>query len=463
MRNLQKPALYYGIGLAASIALLAAAELIWLPAPLRTGSGMQWIEMIDRLYYAVALVPLCWTAGAIVGIAGQRRGRLPGERVRIVRAGQALPLLLRCAITLLGFAGTYMALFATDELVLTIGVIAAAMPLLALDMLVCGKRKRSLAVLLGSAALYAALLCPTGYLVTYPGMTLDMNRYARVEGGVGGGTVNGVLVFDRPAVPADWLYARLLPQYAFVKRPEDEPPLTETYTQVVMMKTDANAVAAAVAMEKAGVGSGIASIGVRVVAVVKGMPADGRLQAGDIIEQLDGYSVKSTEELADYMTGSVKPGQIVDVTVRRAGSPVQVTLEAAAADDQSGRPVFGVSVQTELRLDIPRDVDYKRYMAHIGGPSHGAMLTLALVDQLTPGGVTFGNEVAGTGTIEADGSIGLIGGIKQKAYAVSRTGADVFFVPAALEADARSAAPDLNIVPAKTIDDVLAWLAQHRK
>ncbi|WP_028610289.1 PDZ domain-containing protein [Paenibacillus harenae] len=458
---MRKPTWYYTIGLAVAIACVAASELIWLPAPWRTDSGMQWIEMIDRLFYAVALVPLCWTAGAVLGWRKQQYGNRFPETER--RFGSLLLQALRAIIAALGLIGTCMVLFEQAKLFWTIGIIAAAAPLAVMDMLFSEAPKRSVPVTLAAVLLLLSLLCPTGYLVIYPGMTLDLNRYAHMEGGAGGGAVNGVLVFERPAVPADWLYASLFPLYSFEKIPENEPPLAESYTQVVMMKTDANAVAAAVALQKAGIGEGITENGVRVIAVMKDMPADQRLHAGDIIEKLNGRDVRSVEDMTAYMAESVKPGQSVDVTVRRAGSMAQVTVRTEAAADQPERPVFGISVQTELHMDIPRAIDYQRYMAHIGGPSHGAMLTLAFIDQLTPGGVTYGNITAGTGTIEADGSIGLIGGIKQKAYAVSRTDADVFFVPAALEQAARSAAPLLNIVPVQTIDDVLLWLAQHKK
>ncbi|WP_169082091.1 PDZ domain-containing protein [Paenibacillus sp. PL91] len=475
-----KPARYYLFGLALAVACLVAAELIWLPAPIRTGSGMQWIEMIDRLFNLLALVPLSWAFGALLGMRQQRR-----------RLGFFLLLqLLRLGIAVLGVIGACFVLFVPEKLFQLLIVIGAAAPLVFADMLLSealervsaaklpqegelpsNERRRRLtllwmpkrgaAALLITIVLLVALLCPTGYRVMYPGMTLNMNRYAHVEGGKQGGTINGVLVFDRPAVPADWLFARLLPLYSFEKIPADEPPLAESYAQVVLMKTDANSVAAAVAMQKAGIGKGITADGVRVIAIVKDSPADQRLRAGDIIDRLNGQAVRSIADMTAYMANTVKPGETVAVTLQRDGKSVEVEVNTKASEDDPNRPIFGISVQTELLLDIPRSIDYKRFMAHIGGPSHGAMLTLALIDQLTPGGVTHGIQVAGTGTIEADGSIGLIGGIRQKAYAISRTDADVFFVPEALEEEARSGAPDLNIVPVKTIDDVLGWLAQH--
>lgn len=473
---MDKPVRYYIVGLFIAFFYLIAAELVWLPAPLTTGSGLQWIEMIDYLFYGLSLVPLSWAAGALL------RLWRPWEKERALKAA-LLPL--RCAIALLGVSGAYIVLLQTGRLVWILVIIAAAACLVYADMLLSesaaggaeaasapdGSKERprrlrlpvrSGSVLLLTIALLVFFLYPTGYRVTYPGLTLNLNRYAHAEGGGSGGVVNGVLVFERPAAAADWLLGMWLPWYEFRKIPEGEPPLSESYAQVVAMKYDANGIAAAVAMNKAGVGGGVTADGVRIVAIVKDSPADQRLQAGDVIVKLNGREVKSVEELAAYMERSVKPGETVAVTVRRGGEVTVSEVPAAESADSPERPVFGISVQTELQLDIPRAVDYKRWMAHIGGPSHGAMLTLALIDQLTPGGVTNGLKVAGTGTIGADGSIGQIGGIRQKAYAVSRIGADVFFVPAGLEQEARKAAPKLNVVPVGTIDDVLSWLAQRQ-
>jgi PDZ domain-containing protein len=161
------------------------------------------------------------------------------------------------------------------------------------------------------------------------------------------------------------------------------------------------------------------------------------------------------------MESDIRAGDSVKVSVRRGAEKLAVAVTAAASEDKPGRSVFGISIQPEVELDTPRTVAYNEYMAHVGGPSHGAMLTLAMIDQLTPGGVTKGLRIAGTGTIEADGSIGMVGGVPQKAYAVSRTEADVFFVPLEGEEAAKTAAPELRIVAVSHIDDVLDWLQEH--
>ncbi len=492
-----KSGLCYFTGFLICIVYLLASELIWVPAPLLAGSGMHWIEMIDWLFYGLALAPLSWACGAWGRLRLSLRGAAKsGERVGLAGLGgwhKAL-LLLRLALALAGVAGAFVIFFMPERLELALIAVAGAAILAMFDLLATetmqrgstqalssqsqlpvteGKRTRpgrflawfprkSAVALLLLAGVLLVLLYPTGYRVTYPGMTLGMNRYAHAEGGQGGGYIDGVLVFERPAVPIDMLLGKFLSIYDFEKIPEGEPPFTETYAQVAAMKTDANQLAEAVAMGKAGLGTGITTEGVRIAAIVKDSPADGRLQAGDVIVKLNDQPVAAIADLTQYMERNVKPGDSVSITVRRDGENVTIDVQAIASQDNQERPVFGISVQNELHLDIPKHVAYKRYMAHIGGPSHGAMLTLAIIDQLTPGGVTNGWRVAGTGTIEPDGTIGRIGGIRQKAYAVSRTDANVFFVPASQVDEAQTGAPELRIVGVETIDDVLTWLAGHR-
>ncbi|MCU6707576.1 PDZ domain-containing protein [Paenibacillus sp. J5C_2022] len=450
---------YYYAGMAGAIAVIAAAQLIWLPAPLETAGGMQWIEMIDWLLLTIAFIPLMWGIGAYVRTRAK-------ESPRWLNA-------LRMLLAVLAFGTACYIVIAPGRFLEQIVLLVILCILQLTEMIVSETReggrhrvpRRSIAVLLAFAMLLAVLLWPTGYRVTYPGMTVNMQRYAHVEGGEEGSVVDGVLVFERPAVAADWLYAKLFPLYRFERIPDNEPPLTETFAEVVAMKRSANDVAAAIAMEKAGIGKGVVPEGVRIVAVTKGSPAEGRLRAGDVIVGLDGKPVQRMEELAAYMLEAVKPGQIVYIDVVRSGTREEAievpTVEAV--DDGGKRAVMGISIEPDVRLDKPREMTYESYIAHLGGPSHGAMLTLAIYEQLTGDSVSQGLRVAGTGTIEYDGSIGMVGGIPQKAYAVSRTGADVFFVPSAGAEAARNAAPDLNVVAVDTFDEVLDWLEQYGK
>jgi PDZ domain-containing protein len=96
---------------------------------------------------------------------------------------------------------------------------------------------------------------------------------------------------------------------------------------------------------------------------------------------------------------------------------------------------------------------------NVGGPSAGMMHALAIIDTLTPGELTGGNVIAGTGTIEYDGSVGSIGGIRQKVVAAEAAGASVILVPAGNYEEALTAERDsIDIVPIANLEEAIAYL-----
>ncbi|MWC31182.1 PDZ domain-containing protein [Paenibacillus sp. MMS18-CY102] len=471
MRKQKQAWSWYVAGMLLSIGYIAAAELIWVPDPFRWPGGLTWLETIDGLLYALALIPLIWLVGAWQAWRNERiavRERRRGAR-GVVRL---LPRACAAAGSMLAIV---FVLLAPRNLTINIGLLAIAWLFIILDLFIielggAGRRYRfpfkSAIALAIQLLLLAAFALPTSYNVTYPGLTMNMNHYAQTEGGKDHGQLRGVLVFERRAFPADWLFARMLPIYELNPVPPNEPPLREAYAEVVAMKTEAESVAAAIAMGKLGLGQGAVAEGVTIIAVSAEGAARGVLKAGDIVTGIDGTPVLGIEALNKAMA-AVKPGSTVQVTINRIGQQLSVAAPTSSVENEQDstkkRAVFGISVQTAYRYDIPRNVHFERPLAHIGGPSHGAMLTLTIIDQLTPSGVTHGWRVAGTGTIEPDGSVGPVGGVRQKAYAVNRTDAEVFFVPASEAGEAVLGAPHLNIVPVRTIDDMLSWLKQHAK
>ncbi len=112
-----------------------------------------------------------------------------------------------------------------------------------------------------------------------------------------------------------------------------------------------------------------------------------------------------------------------------------------------------VGVEIGTGYDFPFDVTV-RLDEDIGGPSAGLIFSLGVYDTLTPGSLTGGTDIAGTGTIDPDGSVGPIGGIQQKIVAAADAGAKIFLVPAgncdaALGADVRD--DEIRLVRAATM------------
>ncbi|GGQ57305.1 YlbL family protein [Streptomyces asoensis] len=206
--------------------------------------------------------------------------------------------------------------------------------------------------------------------------------------------------------------------------------------------------------------------------VVKGSPAEGRLHAGDVIKAVDGTAVKEPGDVAKLVTKH-QPGDKVVFRIvpakeqaaaekaRRTATATQdVTITTAASDDSGAkRAIVGISAGTDHTF--PFTIDIK--LADVGGPSAGLMFALGIYDKLTPGSLTGGKFVAGTGTIDDSGKVGPIGGIEMKTVGARSQGAQYFLTPAENCAAAAKDTPSgLRLVKVNTIDDALTALEDIR-
>ena len=180
-------------------------------------------------------------------------------------------------------------------------------------------------------------------------------------------------------------------------------------------------------------------------ATEKGAPADGRLLAGDRIVSVDGTPVRETDEVAAQVRKH-RPGEQVEFVVERSGE--RRTEKIGTITGPDGGPLVGVRMRGEVKFPFQVDIT----VGDVGGPSAGLMFSLAIYDKLTPGALTGGLSVAGTGTITADGKVGAIGGIQQKMIGAREHGATIFLTPAENCQAAREAVPDgLRLVKVETL------------
>ena len=157
-------------------------------------------------------------------------------------------------------------------------------------------------------------------------------------------------------------------------------------------------------------------------------PSDAEVDPADTILEADGKPLASVDDLVAALAGK-KPGDTVELLIDRPGAgEMTVTVELSAAPDDPDRAIVGFQPFDTRVVKLPFEVEIET--GDIGGPSAGLSFTLALIDQLSPGQLTGGRNVAVTGTIDLDGSVGAIGGLAQKVSAVHQNGVDVFLVPA---------------------------------
>jgi PDZ domain-containing protein len=229
--------------------------------------------------------------------------------------------------------------------------------------------------------------------------------------------------------------------------PDRDPKEVEEENSVEMTNSQDDATAAALNELKIPY-----SMAVAVVSTEKGTPADGKLQKGDEINSVDGKAAKDVEAVSEAVKAR-KPGESVVFNVTRGKDKLDVTLPTVAGP--SGHPKVGVSMQAKYKF--PFDVDIN--VGDVGGPSAGLMFSLGILDKLTPGELTGGKKIAGTGTIDPEGQVGPIGGIQQKMVGAKDSGATVFLTPAANCAEAMRAVPDgLRLVRADTLHDAVLAL-----
>jgi PDZ domain-containing protein len=189
-----------------------------------------------------------------------------------------------------------------------------------------------------------------------------------------------------------------------------------------------------------------------VSATVKGTPAYGVLQSGDVITAVDGQPVNCHHDVVT-MIRNRKPGAPVTLTIDRKGVSKTVRL---ATKDISGQAVVGIQLAPP-RYVFPFAV--KINLPDIGGPSAGLMFALGIIDKLSPSNLTGGRFIAGTGEISPAGAVQPIGGIQQKMAGARAAGATIFLTPAGNCSNTTGAVPaGLRLVKVSTLAGAISDL-----
>jgi PDZ domain-containing protein len=204
--------------------------------------------------------------------------------------------------------------------------------------------------------------------------------------------------------------------------------------------------------------------GALVIETVPDSAADGVLLPNDVIIEMDGKEVAFRDDIINDLSDA-EIGELVEMLVERPIDEsidefdvIDVELVLGPHVDDPTRAMVGVLLDNnEPIVEFPVDVGIDSQ--NIGGPSAGMMFTLQIMDQLTDGEITHGERIAGTGTITRDGTVGSIGGVKQKVFGAIDAGVRAVLVPAGNYDDAVAAAGDaIEVVRIETIEDAIAFL-----
>ena len=245
--------------------------------------------------------------------------------------------------------------------------------------------------------------------------------------------------------------------------PDGVTPQELSEISIQNMRTSEN-VAIAVALKNVGYEIESKGDGVAVVGLLEDSPVKDKLKKGDLINSINNTDIYSaTEFISSLRTYSI--GETVSIGLLREIDDVkeQIYIKTTLIEhvEYEGEPMVGFLATTvNERFDFPFEIDIKT--GNVGGPSAGLMMALNVYNNLIPEDITNSKIIAGTGTIEIDGSVGPVGGIKQKIIAAKRAGAELILVPVANFEEAQPFETDKTaIVAVNSFDEALAVISQY--
>jgi len=222
---------------------------------------------------------------------------------------------------------------------------------------------------------------------------------------------------------------------------------------------DSKQTAIALALTTLGEEVDLTGTGAGVSDVSEDLPVAEVLRPGDTVVFADGQDIALADDLVAVIQAR-EPGDVIELVVENtAGDERTVDAELVEREGEPGSPMLGVVIETRdpgVNLPFAISID----TGDVGGPSAGLAMTLAVLDVLTEGELTGGGVVATTGTIRSDGSVGAVGGVKQKTIAAREAGVALFIVPLGEVEEAQANAGEMRIAGVETLDDALAVLEE---
>lgn len=333
----------------------------------------------------------------------------------------------------------------------------------------------SLIVLLG------LIFIPIPYYIEQPGATINLAKLITVNQKVDKqtGSFSLTSVGVQQATPMTALLAKCSSFKEVVSAHELMGKATgEEYNQMqnYYMKSAQNN-AKEQALRLAGMPFQMTYKGVYILSVEKQSSFYGKIQVGDTITGIDGQKFENSQAFMKYVQ-SKKVSEQVEITYLHHNQPA-VAKGALIELPSNKKAGIGISLVDHTEITSDQTIDF--HIENIGGPSAGLMFTLEIYQQLTGKNLRKGQMIAGTGTIESDGTVGRIGGIDKKIASASKAGATIFFAPddtitkedqqtdSSIQSNyqeakkaAKSLQTTMKIVPVKTVQDAIRYLEMEK-
>lgn len=268
------------------------------------------------------------------------------------------------------------------------------------------------------------------------------------------------VITQAPITAGEWFIGLLSPAVKIVP-PETIVPQNTTPREVArqgyQMLDESENTAIVVGLQQANYDAVMIGKGVRVLSIEPDSLARGLLQPGDTIMTLNGKPIQTPSDLINQIRDQ-DPNAIVRLQVKRDQRIIDLDVPLTPPTTPGDSPKLWITIEsagTDIRLPFPVKIVPQKI---VGGPSAGLMFALTVYNMVTPDDLTGGRKIAGTGTINPNGSVGSIGGVEQKVVAAELAGATYFLVPAENYIDALMVADHIQVVKITTVGQAIEFL-----
>ena len=302
------------------------------------------------------------------------------------------------------------------------------------------------------------LVIPLPYYVKLGGGIIKLENKIEIDGKGENGHFGALYVRESKAVVLTYILSYIVPSYDREKQEEvvinDEDTRDYNYREKLYFTSSIDA-ATKTAFEKAGKKIEVASSKYLIIYIDK--DSNTELRVGDEILKINGKSVSEYSEMIKEIQESKNS---VNITVKRKNKEIETNNRFMTID---GEKKLGIVISNEIKYTSDPKVKLK-FNGKEAGPSGGLMIALTIYDKLVEEDITKGRLVVGTGTIDIDGNVGEIGGVKHKLMAASKKKADIVFVPYDNYKEAKSLYDKNNykfdLVAVKTFDEAVDYLKE---
>ena len=194
--------------------------------------------------------------------------------------------------------------------------------------------------------------------------------------------------------------------------------------------------------------------------IVVGVTEENNLQIGDEILEVENHSIENLESIRTEINKKNKNDQI-HFKIKRNGKEINVK---STIKEKDGKKELGVVILTNYSLKIDPQIKLK-FKSSESGASGGLMMSLSIYSAISGEDILKGRNIAGTGTIDIEGNVGEIGGIKYKVMGAVKNKMDIILVPSANYKEAMKVKKEKNykikIVEVKTFQDAIKYLKEN--